>query len=89
MEITYDDWEDRFEPIPYGKDELLIYDEITSVLQAAHRDRRLWTLVESGADDTCLIIEGKHFVNRIGYLITRLPYESGIMLNIPLPIATA
>ena len=68
--MTYEDWENRFQPIPHGADESLIYCNMTSDLHAAHSDRRLWTLVEGATNDACYIIEGKHFINRIGYLIT-------------------
>ncbi len=45
---------------------------------AAVRDtpsERVWTVVESG--DQWWIAPGKHFVNRLGYLIAAVPHASG------------
>lgn len=86
--MTYDEWDDRFRPIPYGDDELVLHERINRRLQAAHRERRLWTLVEGSTEDACFIIEGLHFVNRIGYVMTRIPYERGFTADVRLPTAT-
>lgn len=49
--MTYDEWDDRFRPIPYGDDELVLHERINRRLQAAHREHRLWTLVEGATED--------------------------------------
>ena len=86
--MTYDEWEDQFRPIPHGNDRLVLHDRMNRRLRAAHRERRLWTLVEGAVSDACYIIEGWHFVNRIGYVMTRVPYEPGFMVDVRLPSAT-
>ena len=35
----------------------------------------IWTLMDSEEDDDCVVVEGFHFVNRIGYFITENPAE--------------
>lgn len=40
----------------------------------AHNPKTIWTLVEG--DEGQLVIEsGMHFVNRLGYLVTAVPFE--------------
>jgi len=38
----------------------------------------IWTLMDSEEDDDCVIVEGFHFVNRIGYFITENPAETNV-----------
>jgi hypothetical protein len=38
----------------------------------------IWTLMDSEEDDGCVIVEGFHFVNRIGYFITENPAETNV-----------
>ena len=35
----------------------------------------IWTLMDSEEDDDCVIVEGFHFVNRLGYFITEIPFD--------------
>jgi len=45
-------------------------EELDYVRMKAERGNNVWTIIE-GDDDTMFIVNGVHFVNRIGYLITR------------------
>jgi hypothetical protein len=36
---------------------------------------RVWTLVDGYFGGNCFIVEGWHFVNRLGYYITKNPYD--------------
>jgi hypothetical protein len=48
----------------------------------AQDPRTVWTLIEA---DGCLYIEsGLHIVNRLGYLVTRVPIEPGTVYSVPL-----
>jgi hypothetical protein len=41
---------------------------------------KTWTLVD--CDGKCFICEGFHFVNRLGYFITEVPYPSNLIFCI-------
>lgn len=41
----------------------------------------VWTIVD-GDDNNLHVIEGLHYVNRVGYLITKNPFEEGKEYNI-------
>lgn len=43
--------------------------------EAKTRPNHVWTLVE--AEDRTYIVPGFHFVNRLGYFVTRLPWAEG------------
>jgi len=45
-------------------------EELDYVRMKAERSNNVWTIIE-GDDDSMFIVNGIHFVNRIGYLITR------------------
>jgi len=47
-------------------------EELDYVRMKAERGNNVWTIIE-GDDDTMFIVNGVHFVNRIGYLITKEP----------------
>ena len=46
--------------------------------------RTVWTLIEVGGDDLYLA-SGYHFVNRIGYLISTVPIQSGQFIQVRVP----
>lgn len=41
----------------------------------------VWTLLD-GEDSACVISEGWHFVNRLGYFVTEVPAEIGVQYDI-------
>ena len=45
-------------------------EELDYVRMKAQKGNNVWTIIE-GDDDSMFIVNGVHFVNRIGYLITR------------------
>lgn len=46
-------------------------------------DQRLvWTIVDADDGTTC-VVSGWHFVNRIGYYVTTVPFAEGEHLEIP------
>lgn len=49
-------------------------EELEYVRMKAQKGNNVWTILE-GDDDTMFIVNGIHFVNRIGYLITREEWE--------------
>ncbi len=71
------DWGDGFGTLfeTYGK-------ELEFVLQ---QDRlNVWTIVD-GDDGDLYVISGLHFVNRIGYLISRVPFDEHLAIQVRLP----
>ena len=49
-------------------------EELEYVKMKAEKGNNVWTIIE-GDDDSRFIVNGVHFVNRIGYLITREEWE--------------
>ncbi len=48
---------------------------------------RIWTITE-GDDGDWYIVSGLHFVNRVGYLISREPVPSGVSIEVHVPLTT-
>ena len=46
--------------------------------------RTVWTLVDTDGDDQCLI-SGFHFVNRAGYLVSRVPVPEDACIEVRIP----
>lgn len=49
--------------------------ECMAAVDAAAPERRVWTLVD--ADGFTLVVSGRHFVNRLEYYITEVPWPEG------------
>jgi hypothetical protein len=71
---TWDDWDTKYNAQPNhlvdGTDLYETYgDEHAYILQMAElHPRRVWTIV--CADDADVIMNGYHYVNRVGYMVT-------------------
>ena len=46
--------------------------------------RTIWTLVDGGDDDNQYLISGYHLVNRIGYLISTIPFPEDADIEVPI-----
>ena len=47
------------------------------------QDRRtVWTLVECGDSDGEVIISGYHWVNRLGYFVSKVPVPDGMSVEV-------
>lgn len=46
--------------------------------------RTIWTLVDGGDDDNQYVISGFHLVNRIGYLISTVPFPEDATIEVPI-----
>lgn len=74
--LTYDEWFEKYQPIPneiveYEQYQFETYgDELEYVMQ--QDDRNVWT--EMDGDDGVYIVSGYHLVNRIQYYITTVPW---------------
>lgn len=85
IELNYGDWHDQFKPVKNHLDrgaasEGTMFEtyneELDFVRESAEKDElKVWTLMDSEEDDDAVIVEGYHWVNRIGYYVTEVPAE--------------
>lgn len=73
-EIEEDDFYTRFKPIP-GPDES-IYWQWEDIPKEAISEGRVWTATQAEDDDMYEVISsGTHYVNKIGFLVTEVPWD--------------
>lgn len=77
MEIKYDEWVEKYKPIPHpdSKDGHIYYETFGHDYEMVKNanPNNVWTLVQ--ADEDLIIINHFAWVNRINYLITEVPYN--------------
>ncbi len=84
--MTYNEWEEKYKPIgnmisdnydndgrfdTFGEE----LDFVWSIQEA--EPNKVWTMVEG--DDGWYTINGFHFVNRVAYFVTELPFEGDFL----------
>jgi hypothetical protein len=75
--MTWDEWEAEFRPVTVSGDYLLdTYGEDLATVNAAD-PARVWTVVDGGGSYLDLI-DGMHYVDRLGYVITHEPAAPGV-----------
>ena len=82
-EQELDTWEEKYKPLTNhfdGGDKFETYGEELEFVRAQD-PRCVWTLVD-GDDGNLYIVDGYHFVNRINYFVTEVPFE-GEFLEVP------
>ena len=80
--MTYDEFIDTYKPVTNHLDDNAAFDGWMFETYGVENDYvntinktdacRVWTIIDS---EGLAIIAGKHWVNRIGYLITEIPWE--------------
>lgn len=99
IEMTEDEFDDRFTLIPnhlnpsaswgYDDNQGCLFEtygeEVAFVKQQDMQ--RVWTLVD-GDDGDLYVISGYHYVNRIGYLISRDPIPENVTIQVHIPMDT-
>ena len=90
IEMSVGEWEEQFKPIKNHLDDNaswqdengngIMFETYGNELDFVRgkcepNPRCIWTLMDSEEDDDCVVVEGFHFVNRIGYFITENPAE--------------
>lgn len=80
MDNSFEKFEEKYQPIAKPEDESSLifdtHDESDQEFVKKHISSNLvWTLIEG--EDNLYIIPGYHFVNRLGYVICKIPYEEG------------
>jgi hypothetical protein len=76
---TYSSWEETFKPIKnkiskYPDDSLIHFETYGEEVEFVwtHPNENVWTEVDG--DSGTYIVAGKHFVNRISYYVTEVPW---------------
>ena len=71
--LTEEEFEKKYDPLPNPKDGNMFW-SLEDINFSKTDTSKVWTLVE-GDDDTIYASPGYRFVNRIGYAVTRLPWD--------------
>ena len=97
IELTEDDFDDRFPLIPnhlnpsaswsYSDGYGCLFETYGEELAFVKQQdiHCIWTLLD-GDDGDLYLISGFHFVNRIGYLISREPVPEGTTIQLHIPM---
>lgn len=73
-ELTWDEFVETFDLVPNPEgDDMWDTHEYWDDLVSRSKENKVWTYVE--CDSGTCIIEGLHFVNRLGYYVTVRPYD--------------
>ena len=88
-EMTEDQWAETYKPkdapvqgsgFGFGGGDTLIDghrpEEIAALMAAD--EKCVWTVID-GDDDGTYIVSGRHLVNRIGHIITEVPFEGDFL----------
>ena len=99
IELTEDEFDDRFPLVPnhlnpsagwaFGESRGCLFETYGEELAFVKRQdpRRVWTLID-GDDGDMYVVSSLHFVNRVGYLISRDPIPGNVMIQVRIPMAT-
>jgi hypothetical protein len=81
LHLSYDAWFDTYKPVlsSFGDVKDYDYDEARNLARSVHSNR-LWTLLD--CDGQLVIANGWHYVNRLGYHMTELPFKAGITIEV-------
>jgi hypothetical protein len=73
--ISYKEWEEKYKPTT---DTIIdFYEDIEELVSPYH----LWTVVDNNPNSVYLdVIPGYHFVNRLGYYVTEVPWTDKDMV---------
>lgn len=90
--ITEDDWIATYRPKPapvpgssfdFGDGDTLIDghrpEEVQALIEAT--EGCIWTVIDGDEGETA-IVSGRHFVNRIGYIVTEVPATEDIEVDL-------
>ena len=95
IRITEDDFHSTYPLVPnhidtnaswtYGDGPGCLFETYGEQLAFVRRQhpRAIWTLVEVDDDKDC-ILSGYHLVNRIGYLISAVPFPEDAYIEVPI-----
>lgn len=84
--ISWDDFEEKYLPIFNPSDNTAfnnwMFETYGSDLEFVQSmpANRIWTILESETTGAPILMNGFHFVNRIGYIITYIQFENNSIL---------
>ena len=86
--MTYDRWVKTYRPIKCGENAPVdgymfetFGEELKVVQRAYEKDPRcVWTLVTPGCCNHWYISSGYHYVDRMGYFVTEVPFEGDFLV---------
>ena len=89
LSLTWEEFVEQYKPEhnKFSKDtDQFMYETYGEELEHVQRfdEHYVWTYVDS--DGGSLTIEGFHYVNRIGYFITEVPWEDGTSYEVDLQV---
>lgn len=83
IQIDYFDWIDQFRPITKPGTDHIAFDTHSDVeFLKAQKPDTIWTLVHCSESGDCVIINGCHWINRMEYYVTEVPYDEAHEYNV-------
>lgn len=98
IELTEDDFDDQYPLVPNhinpnatwgaGDGPGCLFETYGEEFEFVRRQdpRTVWTLLDGDGGDM-YVLSGLHFVNRVGYLISRLPVPEDVTIQVHLPMS--
>ena len=98
IELTEDEFDDRFPLVPnhinpsagwaIGEGGGCLFETFGEEFAFIRRQDplKVWTLVD-GDDGDMYVVNGLHFVNRVGYLLSTVPVPENVAIQVHLPMA--
>ena len=86
IKMSFKDWVAEYKPLrnPYQKDAPVngfMFETYGAELEHVNKIQdhlQIWTYMETDDGKDIVIVEGKHYVNRMGYFITKKARKEGI-----------
>ena len=85
INITEPEWFKRYKPIlsEPSKDRYVWYaDGADWEFIKNQPANRIWTLMDSDDSDEMYIVNGLHWVNRVGHYVTEEPFEDDVIIQV-------
>lgn len=78
--ITYGQWVEQYKPVTNPDGSLKRIDDLEARQIATESLGRVWTMLDDGEHDW--IASGLHYVNRMDYVLTEIPIEDGVDMDV-------
>lgn len=78
--ITYGQWVEQYKPVTNPDGSLKRIDDFEARQIATESLGRVWTMLDDGEHDW--IASGLHYVNRMDYVLTEIPLEDGVDMDV-------
>ncbi len=79
--MNWDEWVEKYKPILDEGGEPKMFETYGAEVEfvKSQPSNKIWTLEDAG--DGPFIMSGWHFVNRIGYYISEIPFEEDVFVD--------